>query len=135
MNVPLSLTEPKALIMLLAIAPVVYLGVLSARARPRDRSRIRASIAIRSLILLLIALALGGLQWVASGGPLNVVFLVDESASVSEQSRAAAISYVEQAIAGLGPADRAGVVLFGEKAIVDRAISGSGGWQPFGKHP
>src|SRR5947208_10883880 len=111
MNFPLSLTEPKALILLLTIAPVAYLGVLSARARPRDRSRILASIVIRSMILVLITLALAGLQWVASGGPLNVVFLVDESASVSAQSQAAALDYVHQAISGMGPDDRAGVVL------------------------
>src|SRR5438876_367858 len=80
MNLPFSLTEPKALILLLTIVPVVYLGLLSARARPRDRNRIVASIAIRSLILLLLVLALAGLQWISSGGPTNVVFLIDESA-------------------------------------------------------
>ncbi|MEO8284908.1 MAG: VWA domain-containing protein [Chloroflexota bacterium] len=131
----MNLTEPKALLLLLTIAPVVYLGVLSARARKRDRTRIIASIAIRSLILVLLTLALAGLQWISNGGPLNVVFLVDESASVSGRSHDAAIEYVQKAIGSMGPDDRAGVVLFGEKAIVDRAISGGGEWKPFGKHP
>jgi Ca-activated chloride channel family protein len=135
MNLPFSLTEPKALILLLTIVPVVYLGMLSARARPRDRNRIVASIAIRSLILMLLVLALAGLQWISSGGPTNVVFLIDESASVSQQSHDAAYEYVRNAISKMGPDDRAGVVLFGERAIVDRAISGAAGWQPFGKHP
>lgn len=135
MDIPFSLAEPKALLLLLTIPPVVYLGILSARARPRDRARINASIVIRSLILLLLVLALAGLQWISHGGPLNVVFLVDESASVSQTTRDAAYSYVRSAIASMGPDDRAGVVLFGEKAIVDRAISADSGWQPFGKHP
>src|SRR5690242_1114347 len=101
MDLPLGLTEPKALILLLTIVPVVYLGMLSARARPRDRARIVASIAIRSLILVLVTLALAGLQLISSGGPLNVVFLVDESASVSQQSRDAAYNYVRSAIASM----------------------------------
>ena len=135
MDFPLSISEPKALILLLTIIPVVYLGMLSARARPRERSRIVVSIAIRSAILILLVLALAGLQWISSGGPLNVVFLIDESASVTQQAHDAAYNYVKSAIAGMGPDDRAGVVLFGEKAVVDRAISGSLDWQPFGNHP
>src|SRR6266481_3421815 len=110
MNLPFSLTEPKALILLVTIVPVVYLCVLSARARPRDRSRIVASIAIRALILTLLILALAGLQWISRGGPTNVVFLIDESASVSQQSRDAAYTYVQSAISRMGPDDRAGVV-------------------------
>jgi uncharacterized membrane protein len=132
---PFNLIEPKALILLLTIIPVAYLGMLSARARPRDKPRITASTLLRSLILICITLALAGLQWIAAGGSLNVVFLVDESASVSQQAHDAAYNYVRSALAALGPDDKGGVVLFGERAIVDRAVSGEAAWQPFGKHP
>ncbi len=132
---PFSFNEPRALILLLTIPPVIFLGVLSARARPRDRGRVSASTVVRSLILLLLTLALAGMQWVSQGGPLNVVFLVDESASMSQQSRDAATQYVQKAIASMGPDDRAGVVLFGELAIVDRALTADSDWKPFGKHP
>jgi uncharacterized membrane protein/Mg-chelatase subunit ChlD len=135
MNLPFSLTEPKALILLLTLVPVIYLGTLSVRARSRDRSRIVTSIVIRSVILVVLVLALAGMQWISQGGPLNVVFLIDESASVTQASRDAAYSYVQHAIASMGPDDRAGVVLFGEKAIVDRAVSAGTDWQPFGNHP
>jgi uncharacterized membrane protein/Mg-chelatase subunit ChlD len=135
MSLPFNLTEPKALILLIALIPVIYLGTLSVRARPRDRSRITASIVIRSVILVLIVLAVAGMEWISQGGPLNVVFLVDESASVSQPMQDAANSYVRNAIASMGPDDRAGVVLFGEKAIVDRAVSAGTDWQPFGNHP
>lgn len=135
MDLPFSLSEPQALLLLLTIPPVVALGVLSARARPRDRGRIAISTVIRSFILLLIVLALAGFQWISAGGPLNVVFLVDESASVSQASTDAAGHYVQQAIAAMGPDDRAGVVLFGETAVVDRALSASSDWKPFGQHP
>ncbi|HKP53495.1 MAG TPA: VWA domain-containing protein [Chloroflexia bacterium] len=132
---PFSFNEPRALILLLTIPPVIFLGVLSARARPRDRGRVSASTVVRSLILLLLTLALAGMQWVSQGGPLNVVFLVDESASMSQESRDAATQYVQKAIASMGPDDRAGVVLFGELAVVDRALSAGTDWKPFGKHP
>ncbi len=135
MDLPLSLSEPKWLLLLFSIPPVVALGILSARARPRDRARINASTVLRATILLLIVLSLAGLQWVSSGGPLNVVFLVDESDSVSQQSRDAATNYVQKAIARMGPEDRAGVVLFGERAIIDRALSSDTTWKPAGKQP
>lgn len=135
MDIPLQLSEPKALLLLLTIPPVVVLGILSARVRPRDRARIRASTVLRAAILLLLIAALAGLQWVSPGGPLSVVFLVDESASVSQASQSAALQYVEDAIAQMGPDDRAGVVLFGDSAIVARAVSGDQEWKPFGDHP
>jgi Ca-activated chloride channel family protein len=135
MNLPLQLSEPKSLILLLTIPLVIALGVLSARARRRDAARIRASFVIRSFILALLVFALAGVQWVSAGGPLSVVFLVDESASVSDTSQAAAIQYVQKAIASMGPDDRAGVVLFGERAVVARALSGDKDWKPFGTHP
>lgn len=132
---PFSFNEPRALILLLTIPPVVFLGLLSARARARDRGRIGAGTLVRSLILLLLTLALAGLQWVSQGGHLNVVFLVDESASMSQESRDAATAYVQQALASMGPDDRAGVVLFGELAVVERALSTEHDWNPFGEHP
>lgn len=130
MDLPFNLADPKALLLLLTIPPVVYLGVLGARARPRDRGRISASTVIRSLILLLITLAVGGFQWISNGGPLSVVFLVDESGSISPQMRQTANDYITRALTQLGPEEKAGVVRFGESAIVDRAISGSASWTP-----
>ena len=118
-----SFNDPRALILLLTIPPVVFLGILSARARQRDRGRISASTVVRSFILLLLTLALAGLQWVSQGGPLNVVFLVDELASMSQASRDAAVNYVKEFIATMGADDRAGVILFGDLAVVDRAMS------------
>ena len=135
MDQTFQLMEPKALLLLLTIPLVVALGMLSARARPRERSRIGTSTAIRSLILALLIFALGGLQWVSAGGPLTVVFLIDESASVSQQTQDASVAYVQKAIQSMGPDDRAAVVLFGERAIVARAVSADKDWHPFGEHP
>lgn len=130
MNLPFSLAEPIALLLLLAVPLVVYLGVLGVKARPRDRGRIITSVVLRTALLLLLTLAIGGLQWISNGGPLNVVFLIDESGSMPAETRQAAHDYVQRALAAMGPEDRAGVVRFGENALVDRAISGSAAWQP-----
>ncbi|HEX8227783.1 MAG TPA: VWA domain-containing protein [Chloroflexia bacterium] len=135
MDLPFSITEPRALILLLAVPPVVWLGVLTARARPRDRSRIAASTVLRALILTFLALAIAGTQFIASGGPLNVVFLVDRSASVSEATRQASFDYVRQAIETMGEDDRAAVVLFGENAILDRALNADTSWEATGQEP
>jgi Ca-activated chloride channel family protein len=130
MELPFNLADPKALLLLLLLPPVIYLGVLGARARPRDRGRIGASVVIRCLILLLLTLAIAGFQWISNGGPLSVVFLVDESGSVPTALRQTAHDYIQRALAQLGPDEQAGVVRFGESAIVDRAISGSASWEP-----
>lgn len=135
MDLPFSIGEPRALILLLTIPPVVFIGMLSARSRTRDRGRIIASTAIRALILTLIVLAVAGTQLITSGGPLSVVFLVDQSASVSQANRDASMQYVRKAIASMGPNDLAGVVLFGEDAIVDRALSADKEWNGIGKQP
>ncbi|MDQ3707109.1 MAG: VWA domain-containing protein [Chloroflexota bacterium] len=135
MELPFSITEPRALILLLAVPPVVWLGVLTARARYRDRARIAASTVIRALILTFITLAIAGTQFIASGGPLNVVFLVDRSASVSEASKQASFDFVRHAIEAMGPDDRAAVVLFGENAILDRVLSADTAWTATGQEP
>ncbi|HEX8220019.1 MAG TPA: vWA domain-containing protein, partial [Chloroflexia bacterium] len=135
MDFPFSATEPRALILLLTIPPVVWLGVLTARSRPRDRARIAASTVLRTLILTLLTLAIAGTQLIATGGPLNVVFLVDRSASVSDSSRQGSFDYVRQAIRSMGPEDRAAVVLFGETAVLDRALSADTEWAAVGIEP
>lgn len=135
MDLPFSLSEPRALILLLTIPPVVLIGMLSARARARDRGRILASTVVRATILVLITFALAGTELMTSGGPLSVVFLVDRSSSVSQASRDAALQYVRKAIAAMKPNDRAGVVLFGENAVVDRALSADTEWTALGKQP
>ncbi|HET9495135.1 MAG TPA: VWA domain-containing protein [Chloroflexia bacterium] len=132
---PFGLDQPFALLLLLSLVPVLYLARMTAQARPRDRLRIGTSAIIRTVIIACISLALAGLHWISLSGPLNVVYLIDESASVTEPAREAAYSYVRQAIGASTENDRIGVVLFGEKAVVDRAVASGTEWQPFGDHP
>ena len=136
MDIPFQIAEPKALLLFTMTIPVViFLGMLSGRARPRDRGRINASIVVRSLILALLTLALGGLQWVSASQKLNVIFLIDKSASISQQTQDAALQYVRSALKSMVPDDRAGIILFGERAVVARALSGDKDLAPFGDKP
>jgi Ca-activated chloride channel family protein len=133
--IPFGLDQPFALLLLLSLVPVLYLARMTARARPRDRARISTSAVLRAAIITCLALALGGLHWISLAGPLNVVYLIDESASVAEPARDAAHNYVRAAIEASGENDRIGVVLFGEKAVVDRAVTAGREWKPFGDKP
>jgi Ca-activated chloride channel family protein len=132
---PFGLDQPFALLLLLSLVPVLYLARMTARARPRDRARIGTSAVLRAVIVTCISLALAGLHWVSLAGPLNVVYLIDESASVSDSSLDAANTYVRQAIESSTENDRIGVVLFGERAVVDRAVAAGREWKPYGDHP
>src|SRR5687768_9804153 len=116
--------------MLAALLPVAVIGVLGVRARPRDRGRIIVSTGLRVVIVTLIVLALAGLQLIARGGPLNVIYLIDESGSIDESTRQAARDFVSRAISAKPSDSTAAVVRFGDYAVVDRAVSANSTWQP-----
>ena len=56
---------------------------------------------------------------------LNVVFLLDMSDSVSLASRENAYRFASQAVAAIQPGDQAGVIVFGEEAVVDQPLRAS----------
>jgi len=53
---------------------------------------------------------------------LNVTFLLDESDSVSLAARESAYRFAAQSVAAMRPGDQAGVVVFGEEAVVDQPL-------------
>jgi Ca-activated chloride channel homolog len=53
---------------------------------------------------------------------LNVTFLLDESDSVSLAARESAYRFAAQSVAAMQPGDQAGVVVFGEEAVVDQPL-------------
>ena len=135
MDLPFTLNEPKYLLLLPALAIVIILGQMSAAARPRDKARIQLSTVLRSIILILLVLTLAGFQLITTGGPLNVVFLIDESGSVSQADRDAASAFVHSAAGRKGPDDHFAVIRFGEQAILDRALGTTPEWQPGEEQP
>ncbi len=53
---------------------------------------------------------------------LNVMFLLDVSDSISLAARENAYRFAAQAAAAMRPGDQAGVILFGEQAVLDQAL-------------
>jgi len=116
----MSFTNPLALLLLLVLPLVVWLG------RPDHRpgsGRAWVALFIRCLIMVLLIMGLAGVQLVHSADELAVVYLVDASDSVSSAQRQAALDWVAQAIEALKTNDQAAVVLFGADALVDRPLS------------
>jgi Mg-chelatase subunit ChlD len=118
---PMSFTTPWALLLLLTL-PIFWFVAWPRRHR-LYRVRDIASLLIRSLIILLLVLALAGMQQVQSSNELATVFLLDVSDSVGPAEGEAGLNYIRQALASMGPEDRAGVILFGADALVERLVS------------
>ncbi len=77
---------------------------------------------IRLLIIILLTLSLAGAQLVRAVDELTVVFLVDDSDSISAAQAQQAQTFIRQAVAAMGVTDQAGIVLFGGNALVERPV-------------
>lgn len=113
-------STPVALLLLLVIPYFVWLGWPRIAYR---RRRDIISLALRLLIILLLVFGLAGLQTVQAADKLAVVFLIDASDSIDQVARAEAEAYVRDAMSRMTPDDRAGVIVFGKNALVERPVS------------
>ncbi|HMP41673.1 MAG TPA: VWA domain-containing protein, partial [Roseiflexaceae bacterium] len=113
--------HPEALWLLLLL-PLLWLSVAALPAR-LSRLRRRISIVLRSLLALALILAVAGIQTRWSSGATTTVFLIDGSDSVAASQRARAEAYVAEALAAMPPDDQAALVVFGERALVERSPS------------
>jgi uncharacterized membrane protein len=111
---------PAALLLALLIPFFVWYGLPRL---PYRRRRDTVSLILRLIIVTLIILSLAGLQTVQASDKLAVVFLVDASDSIDAAARAQAEQYIREAMARMTPNDRAGVVVFGKNALVERPVS------------
>jgi Ca-activated chloride channel homolog len=57
---------------------------------------------------------------------LNVMFLMDVSDSISLAARENAYRFAAQAMSAMRPGDQAGLIVFGEQAVVDQPLHGTG---------
>jgi Mg-chelatase subunit ChlD len=113
-------TTPPALVLLLTLIPVIYLGLPRAAYR---RGRDLASLLLRCLIILLLTLALAGTQIGRAADKLAVVFLIDASDSVGQAAREAQLAFIREALAAMPPDDQAALIAFGGDALVERPMS------------
>jgi uncharacterized membrane protein len=118
----LTFITPVALT-LLALLPLVWAIALLT---PRRVAlwRFWLGLLLRSAMLVALVLSLAGAQLVQPVSSLTTIFLIDSSDSVKPAQRERAVSYVDQALRSMPPADKAGVVVFGANALVERAPAG-----------
>lgn len=127
----MTFSTPWALGLLLLLPMLVWLGWPT---RGASRGREALSLAVRLLLALLLILSLAGLEVRRGANTLSVVFLIDGSDSmrvpltvgdVTTTPRGLAVEYVRRAMREMGPDDRAGVIVFGGDAVVERGLSPS----------
>ncbi|MCC7450856.1 MAG: VWA domain-containing protein [Anaerolineae bacterium] len=116
----MTFSNPLALVLLLLIPYFLYLGWPRVAYR---RRRDLASLLIRVAIVLCLILGLAGLQTVQAADKLSVVFLIDASDSIDQAARDQAQKFVKDSMAQMGVEDRAGIVVFGKNALVERPVS------------
>jgi uncharacterized membrane protein len=116
----MSFTTPLALVLLVCVPFVVYVGWPRQRFR---RFRDSLSLVLRVIIMLLLVLSLAGVQAVQSADRLVVVYLLDVSDSMGQESQAAALDYIRDSLQYISPEDEMGVVLFGANSLVERPLS------------
>ncbi|MCX7924417.1 MAG: glutamine amidotransferase [Fimbriimonadales bacterium] len=84
-----------------------------------SRARRRVILALRMLLILLVVLALAGWQGVQSLRSVCTIFVLDQSASVSDAGRQAARAYLQQAIKNAPDDALTGLVVFGAEPMVE----------------
>ncbi len=117
---PVELTHPWFLTLALAGAALLPMALRRSLADLTPTQR-RVCLAVRAALLGCIVLALAGLRWQWRGSDLAILFVVDDSASVSPEARTAARRFVEGSLRQRRAHDVAGVLGFARTASV---------WQP-----
>ncbi len=86
----------------------------------------RWALGLRCLLLAVLLIALTKPTIPRWADRLNVMFLLDASDSVSLAARESAYRFAAQAVNAMQPGDQAGVVVFGEEAVVDQPLRATG---------
>jgi uncharacterized membrane protein len=116
----MSFSAPLGLLLLIVLPVIIYLGWPRQRFR---RLRDIASLLLRTIILLLLILAVAGAQLVRGADRLAVIYLLDLSDSMGAPAREAARQYMVDSLAAMGPDDEAGLIVFGEDALLEQPLS------------
>jgi uncharacterized membrane protein len=115
----ITFTEPWALA-LLAVAPWVWwMHVAGSSGLPRARAVV--ALLVRLMVVGAFVMMLAGPRAVRTSDRLALMYAVDVSDSIGEQSQIAALGYVARTVAAKPPGDRAGLVAFGANAAAELA--------------
>jgi uncharacterized membrane protein len=112
--------SPLFLFLLFLLPLVAWIGWPSDSLKKRRET---LSLLIYIIILVCLIFSLAGFTIVQSSNDLAVVFVMDESDSVSKISQAAELAYVRSALQTMKNDDQAAVIIFGGDSQVERAMS------------
>jgi uncharacterized membrane protein len=107
------------LYLLFLIFPILL--ILSGRKKKRDR-KVIVSMFLYCLSFLLIVLALSGFGIVKEKSKFYTVFVLDVSDSISVQAQRDAVTFINQRLKDMNLEDYAGIVLFGEEAMIEKNL-------------
>ena len=116
---PFAVTAPVWLWLLLLAPAAWWVGRRGLAALGPGRRRWALALRLAVLACLALALADARVRW--RPDETTVIFAIDRSESVGEAEGDRALALVNQALALKPSRDRAGVVVFGEEALVERA--------------
>ncbi|HWE64401.1 MAG TPA: VWA domain-containing protein [Chloroflexota bacterium] len=111
----MSFAQP---LLLLALVPLGWGTIAVGRARLRRLPWLRALITLilRLAIVVLLVTALAGPRATMAAAGVNVVFVVDRSASSGTEAQRSAAAWISAALRGMSADDRASVVAYGATA-------------------
>ena len=122
MTLPIGFSDPVWLWLALPAALIVVVGWMAA-SRTLPRARRIASLVIRLTLVGCLVLSLAGIRLALPADRLSVVFLLDASASMLDATREELVAWARDSVREMPEGDRAGVVVFGANALVDRLPS------------
>lgn len=117
MNWPVDFTSAAWLFLLLLVPLLWWIERHSLALLPTVRRR--WALALRSSAIVLLVLALAGIRIERPSDRIAVIFAIDRSASVTEDEAAKAVALVNASLGERRAKDLAGVVVFGEEALVE----------------
>jgi uncharacterized membrane protein len=78
------------------------------------------ALTLRVLVTLAVVFAMAGLQWLRPVEGMNIFFVLDRSESIPSEQQDAAKNLVNRLSARMQKADKAGAIVFGTDASIDR---------------
>ncbi|HVM25016.1 MAG TPA: VWA domain-containing protein [Candidatus Limnocylindrales bacterium] len=122
MSLPVAFSDPIWLWLAVPAVAIVVLGWIGA-SRRLAAGRRSASLALRLALVGCLVLSLAGIRLALPADRLSVVFLLDASASMLDATRDELVTWARGSVRQMPEGDRAGVVVFGANALVDRLPS------------
>ncbi|HEV3024118.1 MAG TPA: vWA domain-containing protein, partial [Pirellulales bacterium] len=117
---PIAFDSPWYLVLLAVLPGFWWFSLRSLSGMGRVRRIV--AIALRSVVYALFVLAVAEAQWVRTADRLTVLYLLDQSLSVSQAQSDAMIKYINESVEkqrDRGREDRSGVIVFGTDAAVE----------------